>query len=91
YGALADFRGVLGGFLHGSILSKVGASGKVGAAHPVFPPVMFLSLCPQYVIEQPTTHLLVQACQHLWLVKNNEVYQQFTYVGPIIQPSILAT
>jgi hypothetical protein len=58
---------------------------------PAFPPVMFLSLCPQYVIEQPTTHLLVQACQHLWLVKNNEVYQQFTYVGPIIQPSILAT
>lgn len=36
---------------------------------PVFPPVMFLSLCPQYVIEQPTTHLLVQACQHLLLVK----------------------
>ncbi|MCL7463315.1 PDDEXK nuclease domain-containing protein, partial [Pseudomonas sp. NW5] len=25
--------GVLGGFLHGSILSKVGASGKLGAVH----------------------------------------------------------
>jgi len=33
YGALADFRGVLGGLLHGSILSEVGASGKVGAVH----------------------------------------------------------
>jgi len=31
YGALADFRGALGGFLHGSILSKVGASGKARA------------------------------------------------------------
>src|SRR5690606_38531542 len=31
--ALADFRGVLRRRLHGSILSRVGASGKAGAVH----------------------------------------------------------
>jgi hypothetical protein len=25
-----------------------------------------------------TTHLLVQASQHLWLVGNDDIYQQFT-------------
>jgi hypothetical protein len=28
---------------------------------------------------------LVQACQHLWLVPNHDVYQQFTYVDHAIQ------
>jgi len=45
---------------------------------PAFSPVIFLSLCPYHANEQPITHLLVQACQHLWLVKFHEVYQQFT-------------
>jgi hypothetical protein len=43
---------------------------------PAFPLVIFLSLCPQDVNEQPITHLWVQACQYLWLVKYYEVYQQ---------------
>jgi len=42
------------------------------------PPVTLLSLCSQKANEQPITHLLVQACQHLGLVKFHEVYQQFT-------------
>ncbi|MEN1416851.1 hypothetical protein AAIG96_33920, partial [Pseudomonas aeruginosa] len=33
--SLADFRGVLRRRLHGSILSRVGASGKAGAVHNV--------------------------------------------------------
>ncbi|WP_285534236.1 integrase core domain-containing protein, partial [Stutzerimonas stutzeri] len=33
--SLADFRGVLRRRLHGSILSRVGASGKAGAVHTV--------------------------------------------------------
>ena len=32
-----------------------------------------------------TTNLLVQACQHLWLVPNHDVYQRFTYVDHAIQ------
>jgi len=27
-----------------------------------------------------TAHLLVQACQHVWLVKAHDVYQKFTCV-----------
>ncbi|MHB8939573.1 MAG: hypothetical protein ACYC39_14790, partial [Thiobacillus sp.] len=33
HGALADFGGILYGFLHGSIFSRVGASSKSGAVH----------------------------------------------------------
>jgi len=35
------------------------------------------------VFQRPflTAHLLVQACQHVWLVKAHDVYQKFTYVG----------
>jgi hypothetical protein len=32
-----------------------------------------------------TTYLLVQACQHLWLVPNHDVYRRFTYVDHTIQ------
>ncbi len=28
-----------------------------------------------------TAYRFVQACQHVWLVKNHDVYQKFTYVG----------
>jgi hypothetical protein len=31
------------------------------------------------------THLLVQACRHLWLVYHHDVYQRFTYVDRTIQ------
>src|SRR5471030_3314567 len=33
---------------------------------------------------QTTPHprtILVQACQHVWLVRTNDVYRKFTYVG----------
>lgn len=33
-----------------------------------------------------TPYLLVQACQHLWPVADNGVYQQFTCVNPSDQP-----
>jgi len=32
------------------------------------------------------THLLVQACQPLWLVGSHDVYQRFTYVSHVIPP-----
>jgi hypothetical protein len=38
---------------------------------------------------QPTANLLVQACQHLWLVDSDDVYQQFTCVGHTLQPGAL--
>jgi hypothetical protein len=34
----------------------------------------------------PAIYLLVQACQHLWLVDGNDVYQRFTWVSPLHQP-----
>ena len=33
--------------------------------------------------------LLAQACQHFWLVPHDGIYQQFTWVSLIIQPSSL--
>src|SRR5256886_5171119 len=35
----------------------------------------------------PATYLLVQACQHLWLVVSNGVYQRFTSLGHTLRPS----
>jgi hypothetical protein len=35
----------------------------------------------------PATYLLVQACQHPWLVVSNGVYQRFTSIGHTIRPS----
>ena len=34
-------------------------------------------------IQRPhlTAYRLVQACQHVWLVKDHDVYRKFTYVG----------
>ncbi len=32
------------------------------------------------------TYLLVQACQHLWLVRSHDVYQRFTSVDRTIRP-----
>lgn len=32
------------------------------------------------------TRLLAQACQHLWLVNIDDVYQRFTYVDHAIRP-----
>ena len=32
------------------------------------------------------TYLLVQACQHLWLVVTYDVYQRFTYVDHTVRP-----
>src|SRR5215813_6987656 len=37
-----------------------------------------------------TTYLLVQACQHLWLVNSDEVYQQFMYINHTIKPRLQA-
>jgi hypothetical protein len=36
------------------------------------------------------TYLLVQACQHLWLVTYHDIYQQFTFISHTTQPSILS-
>jgi hypothetical protein len=36
-----------------------------------------------------TTHFLVQACQHLWLVYFNDIYQQFTFVDHTLLSSLL--
>lgn len=33
-----------------------------------------------------TTYLLAQACQHLWLVRIDDVYQRFTFVDHTIRP-----
>jgi len=38
-------------------------------------------------LEYPTTYLLVQAYQQLWLVNRYGVYQQFTSVTHTSQPS----
>jgi hypothetical protein len=48
--------------------------------------------CPlSTAADTPITDRLVQTCQqHLWLVKINEAYQQFTYVGHALQPSAAA-
>lgn len=59
--------------------------GELGSA---FSPVVVLSAQPQtgrglsdYVA------FLAQACQHLWLVSHYSVYQQFTCVNHVAQPS----
>lgn len=52
-------------------------------ADPSFTPVV---ICPRVVIGKDlhlTTHLLVQAYQHLWLVWDDDACQRFTYVGRI--------
>ena len=36
--------------------------------------------------EQPTACLLAQACQRLWLVAGNDIYQQFAYANHTTQP-----
>jgi len=33
----------------------------------------------------PSLYLLVQACQHLWLVRRNDVYRQFAYASHTIE------
>jgi hypothetical protein len=40
---------------------------------PAYPPVALLSMCPHHIREHPATYLLVQACQHLWLVDADDV------------------
>ncbi len=40
---------------------------------PAYPPVALLSVCPHHIREHPATYLLVQACQHLWLVEADDV------------------
>ena len=37
----------------------------------------------------PPLALLAQACQHFWLVPHDGIYQQFTWVSLITQPSSL--
>ena len=48
---LADFAGILYGFLHGSIPSKVGASSKPAAIHLLTPVVDLLFKCVEANID----------------------------------------
>src|SRR5947209_14787460 len=50
------------------------------------PPVIMVSATGECRAPVPITYLLVQACQHLWLVDCNDVYQRFTCVSPDHQP-----
>jgi hypothetical protein len=54
---------------------------------PAYSPVAVMSAAGSTGVPAPTTYLLVQACQHLWLVVRNDVYQRFTCVGHTIGPS----
>jgi hypothetical protein len=41
---------------------------------PVSPPAALVATCPYHREEQPATHLLVRACQQLWLIFRHEGY-----------------
>ena len=45
-----------------------------------YPPVGLCLRVDTREIQHHPTHFLVQACQLLWLVQHNDVYQSFTYV-----------
>ncbi len=53
---------------------------------PTFLPVIVLSACPHQAGKHPITNRLVRACQSIWLVKLDGIYQWFTFVGPLTQP-----
>jgi hypothetical protein len=59
-----------------------------GGLDPASPPAVLLSVYPYIKEKYPTAYLLVQACQHLWLVASDDVYQQFTFVDHTTKPSV---
>jgi len=55
----------------------------------VFSPAALMTTYSQSKQEHPATYRLVNACQLLWHIKINDVYQQFTYITHASQPSAL--
>jgi hypothetical protein len=57
----------------------------VGSASP---PVVFMSASGEFLTPEPTTVPVGQACQHLWLGIDHDVYQRFTCVShTMLRPS----
>jgi hypothetical protein len=50
-----------------------------------------MSVCFLLLEKQPTACLLASAYQRLWLVRFNDAYGRFTWVGHVIQPNPLTT
>ncbi len=60
-------------------------------AGSVSSPGIVMPMCSRVQRSNLIPYLLVQACQHLWPVADNGVYQQFTCVNPSDQPCSPAT
>lgn len=60
---------------------------NTGGLGPASSPAVVMSVCIYREKKHLTAYLLVRACQHLGLVINHGVYQQFTLVDLATQPS----
>ena len=55
------------------------------------PPVALLSASRELRTPEPATYLFGQACQHLWLGVDHDVYQRFTFVSHTMLRASLLT